>query len=170
MRGTPRLDEQLCFAVYSASRAFTRAYAPLLAELGLTYPQYVAMLVLWEQDDLSVSELGERLALDSGTLTPLLKRLEGAGLVSRTRSAADERVVRIRLTPSGTKLEEKARAIPTELACRAGFAPTKASLDQLGALRDRLKALTRSLDASLEAPEPSSPSTRGERRGASPKR
>src|SRR5215203_2825222 len=107
---TPRLDEQLCFALYAASRAFTRAYAPLLTELGLTYPQYVAMLVLWERDDLSVSERGERLALDSGTLTPLLKRLEEAGIVSRARAAADERVVRIRVTPLGKKLERKARA------------------------------------------------------------
>jgi DNA-binding MarR family transcriptional regulator len=141
-----RLDEQLCFATYAASRAFTRAYAPLLAELGLTYPQYIAMLVLWEKDDLSVSELGERLMLDSGTLTPLLKRLEQAGVVTRHRDTEDERVVRVRLTSAGKKLEEKAHAIPTALACRAGFGTSKAGLRQLGELRQALQNLTRALD------------------------
>ena len=151
---TPRLDEQLCFALYSASRAMTRAYAPVLEGLGLTYPQYVVMLVLWEQDDLSVGELGAPLGLDSGTLTPLLKRLEEAGLVSRTRGAEDERVVRIGLTAAGRKLEQKAREVPAALVCRAGFTPSKASLGELGALRDRLNELTRALDASLDVGEP----------------
>jgi DNA-binding MarR family transcriptional regulator len=157
MHRTPRLDEQLCFALYSASRAVTRAYAPLLEGLGLTYPQYVVMLVLWEQDALSVSELGAQLGLDSGTLTPLLKRLEEGGIVTRTRGTDDARVVRIALTPAGRKLEIKAREIPAQLICRAGFTTKAASLEELGALRDRLKELTRSLDASLEAPEPARP-------------
>ena len=89
------LDNQLCFALYSTSLAMTKVYKPLLDELGLTYPQYLAMLVLWERDGLMVSELGERLFLDSGTLTPLLKRLEGAGLVARIRDVADERRVHV---------------------------------------------------------------------------
>src|SRR5437763_17166451 len=90
------LDNRLCFALYSASLAMTKLYKPLLEELGLTYPQYLAMLVLWERDGLTVSELGERLSLDSGTLTPLLKRLEAAGLVSRVRDTRDERRVHVR--------------------------------------------------------------------------
>ena len=148
MHGTPRLDDQLCFALYSASRAFTRAYQPLLAELGLTYPQYAVMLVLWEKDDLSVSELGERLSLDSGTLTPLLKRLEEAKLVSRTRSEEDERVVRIALTAAGKKLERKAAEIPSALACRMGVEPNREGLKQIAELRDAVKELTRAFDAS----------------------
>lgn len=116
-----RIDDQLCFALYSASRAMTRAYGPLLEPLGLTYPQYITMLVLWEQDDLSVTEIGERLALDSGTLTPLLKRLEQEGFVRRERSEADERVVRVQLTAKGKALHKKALTVPAELACRAGF-------------------------------------------------
>ncbi|MFO0686584.1 MAG: MarR family transcriptional regulator [Sandaracinus sp.] len=149
---TPRLDDQLCFALYSASRAFSRAYAPLLAELGLTYPQYVAMLVLWEQDDLSVSELGARLALDSGTLTPLLKRLEEQGLVRRARDPEDERVLRIRLTPAGEKLSEKAAEVPAALACRVGPDGGVHDLSQIRVLRDAVKQLTRALDASVSSP------------------
>src|SRR6476620_5280999 len=98
-----RLDNQLCFALYSASLAMTKLYKPLLEELGLTYPQYLAMLALWEQDGLMVSELGERLSLDSGTLTPLLKRLEAAGFVSRIRDVQDERRVHIHLTTTGRR-------------------------------------------------------------------
>src|SRR6188768_3304422 len=100
-----QLDNQLCFALYSASLAMTKLYKPLLEELGLTYPQYLAMLVLWERDDLMVSELGERLYLDSGTLTPLLKRLEAAGLIARTRAVQEERRVHISLTAAGRKLK-----------------------------------------------------------------
>ena len=144
-----RLDAQLCFALYSASRAFTRAYGPLLAPLGLTYPQYVVMLVLWEKDDLSVSELGERLALDSGTLTPLLKRLEEAGFVERRRDADDERVVRVRLTRAGQKLEDKASSVQKEMMRRAGFEPTKEGLAKLESLRGALQELTRGLEASV---------------------
>ena len=99
------LDNQLCFALYSASLAMTKLYKPLLDELGLTYPQYLAMLVLWERDGLTVSELGERLSLDSGTLTPLLKRLEAAGLIARIRAVEDERRVHITLTAAGRKLK-----------------------------------------------------------------
>jgi len=106
------LDNQLCFALYSTSLAMTKLYKPLLDELGLTYPQYLAMLVLWERDGLMVSELGERLFLDSGTLTPLLKRLEGAGLIARIRAVEDERRVHISLTAAGRKLKAKAEKIP----------------------------------------------------------
>ena len=101
------LDNQLCFALYSASLAMTKLYKPWLDELGLTYPQYLVMLVLWERDGLAVGELGERLRLDSGTLTPLLKRLEAAGLVSRLRATHDERRVHITLTPAGRKLRAR---------------------------------------------------------------
>jgi MarR family transcriptional regulator, organic hydroperoxide resistance regulator len=107
-----RLDNQLCFALYSVSLAMTKVYKPLLDEVGLTYPQYLAMLALWERDGLTVSELGERLFLDSGTLTPLLKRLEAAGLVSRNRDAEDERRVHVRLTSAGRKLKARAQKIP----------------------------------------------------------
>lgn len=107
------LDNQLCFALYSASLAMTKLYKPLLKELGLTYSQYIAMLVLWERDALMVSELGERLHLDSGTLTPLLKRLESSGLVARIRATDDERRVHIRLTAKGRQLKDKALRIPS---------------------------------------------------------
>lgn len=106
------LDNQLCFALYSTSLAMTKLYKPLLDELGLTYPQYLVMLVLWERDGLMVSELGERLYLDSGTLTPLLKRLAAAGLIARTRDVQDERRVHITLTPSGRDLKTLAARIP----------------------------------------------------------
>ena len=107
-----KLDNQLCFALYSASLAMTKLYKPLLAALGLTYPQYLVMLVLWEQDEVGVSQLGERLYLDSGTLTPLLKRLEGADLLQRTRSQQDERRVLVALTPAGRRLKARALAVP----------------------------------------------------------
>jgi DNA-binding MarR family transcriptional regulator len=106
------LDNQLCFALYRASRAMTAAYAPLLDELGVTYPQYLVMLVLWEHDGERVSQIGERLALDSATLTPLLKRLEAHGLIARKRSAADERVVEVFLTARGKRLERRAAKVP----------------------------------------------------------
>ncbi len=131
-----RLDHQLCFALYSASLAMTKIYKPLLAPLGLTYPQYLVMLVLWEDEGVTVSQLGERLALDSGTLTPLLKRLEAAGLVQRLRDAADERRVLLRLTPAGRALERRAIAVPEAVACAAGC-----DLTELAALTARLKAL-----------------------------
>src|SRR5262245_43156420 len=142
------LDEQLCFALYSASRALTRAYAPLLEPLGLTYPQYLALLVLWERDGLPVKQLGERLALDSGTLTPLLKRLEQQGMVERRRGQHDERIVRIHLTPAGRALRGKARKVPSEIACRAGYdLASERALRDLVRLRDELTALARRADA-----------------------
>jgi DNA-binding MarR family transcriptional regulator len=106
------LDNQLCFALYSASLAMTKVYKPLLDELGLTYPQYLAMLALWEHDGATVSELGQRLRLDSGTLTPLLKRLEAAGLIVRIRAVEDERRVHITLTAAGRRLRGKAEKVP----------------------------------------------------------
>lgn len=111
-----QLSQQLCFAVYAAGHAFNRAYKPILAPLGLTYPQYLVMLVLWQQDDVTVTEIGSRLQLDSGTLTPLLKRLEGSGLVARHRDKTDERQVRIQLTEKGTALRDRARKVPAEIA------------------------------------------------------
>lgn len=112
-----RLANQLCFALYSASLAMGKVYRPLLAELGLTYPQYVVMLALWECDGLSIGELGEQVALDSGTLTPLLKRLQALGLVDRTRSAADERQVLITLTRRGAELQARAGGVHDQVAC-----------------------------------------------------
>lgn len=130
------LDNQLCFALYSASLAMTKLYKPLLAQLGLTYPQYLVMLVLWEQDGLTVSELGERLFLDSGTLTPLLKRLEAAGLLARERDAQDERRVRLTLTPQGRALRGAAEPIP---ACI--LQSTQCALPELMALTAQLQRL-----------------------------
>ena len=114
------LDKQLCFALYSASLAMTKVYKPLLAPLGLTYPQYLVMLALWEHDGQSVSELGNRLALDSGTLTPLLKRLEAQGQLSRERDVEDERRVIVRLTPAGRQLKVQARRVPQEIGRASG--------------------------------------------------
>ncbi len=134
------LDQQLCFALYSTSLAMTRLYKPLLDELGLTYPQYLALLVLWEKDGLTVSELGEKLFLDSGTLTPLLKRMEGAGLVSRLRDVADERRVHVTLTAVGRKLKTRAEKIPGCILSAAQWPlPDLMSLtQQVQALRQRL--------------------------------
>jgi len=137
-----QLDNQLCFAVYSAGHAFNRVYKPLLERLKLTYPQYLAMLVLWEQDNVPVKDIGERLFLDSGTLTPLLKRLEAAGLIKRTRSVEDERQMLIALTAQGQALREKAKAVPQGIlaasACTVG--EMAAMKNDLVALRDRLNA------------------------------
>lgn len=134
------LDKQLCFAMYSASLAMTKMYKPLLADLGLTYPQYLVMLVLWEHDAMAVSEIGERLGLDSGTLTPLLKRLERLDLLGRERDSADERRVRIRLTPNGLALKFRARHIP---ACL--LAASQCSLPELSALTEQIKMLRQQL-------------------------
>jgi DNA-binding MarR family transcriptional regulator len=140
------LDSQLCFALYAASRAVIRAYDPLLAPLGVTYPQYLTLLVLWESDDISVGALGDRLSLDSATLTPLLKRLEQQGLVERRRNPDDERVVLVALTAKGRGLRVRAREIPFELACRAGYDPEDPrALAKLEALRDELADLARRL-------------------------
>jgi DNA-binding MarR family transcriptional regulator len=136
------LDNQLCFALYSASLAMTKLYKPLLDELGLTYPQYLVMLVLWEGDGVMVSELGQRLSLDSGTLTPLLKRLEAAGLVSRMRAAEDERRVHIHLTAAGRKLKARAAKVPgCVLAASQCSIPELLQLtEQIRTLRERLAA------------------------------
>lgn len=135
-----QLDHQLCFALYSASLAMTKLYKPLLDDLGLTYPQYLALLALWEQDGLTVSELGQRLFLDSGTLTPLLKRMEAAGWLSRLRDTADERRVLIRLTPEGRALKTRARRIPGCVlqAAHCNVDEVQALTRQVQALRDRL--------------------------------
>ena len=135
-----RLDNQLCFAVYSTAHAFNRVYKPLLDKLGLTYPQYLVMLVLWERDGVPVKDIGERLFLDSGTLTPLLKRLEAAELIKRTRNTEDERQVLIALTPRGQALKEKARAVPQAIlaASACSIAELSAMKNELVTLRDRL--------------------------------
>jgi DNA-binding MarR family transcriptional regulator len=137
-----RLDNQICFAVYSAAHAFNRVYKPLLDRLGLTYPQYLVMLSLWERDGVPVKDIGERLFLDSGTLTPLLKRLETAGLVKRTRSTEDERQVLIALTPQGQALKEKARTVPQSIlvASDCSVAELVALKNEIVSLRDRLNA------------------------------
>lgn len=115
------LEKQLCFSLYSASHRLVRSYRQLLEPLDLTYPQYLAMLVLWQQSELNVKELGEKLHLDSGTLTPLLKRLENKGLVSRTRSQLDERVVHIHLTEQGKALKTQASHIPVAIFQQSGL-------------------------------------------------
>jgi MarR family transcriptional regulator, organic hydroperoxide resistance regulator len=137
-----RLDNQLCFALYSASLAMTKLYKPLLAGLGLTYPQYLVMLVLWERDGLMVSELGVRLSLDSGTLTPLLKRLEAAGLIARIRALDDERRVHVTLTAAGRKLKTRAAKVPVCMAeaAKCPFAEIVSLTRQVQALRERLIA------------------------------
>jgi len=137
---TPRLEEQLCFAVYLAGHAFNRMYRTVLADLGLTYPQYLVMLVLWERDGLSVKAIGERLMLDSGTLTPLLKRLEASGLIARERSRQDERQVRLLLTQAGEALRRKGACVPDAMGCAIGGDPEDGArlMGQLLALRDSL--------------------------------
>ena len=137
-----RLDDQLCFALYSANNAITRADRAPLHAIGLTYPQYLAMLVLWERDGLTVSELGERLFLDSGTLTPLLKRLESAGLIARIRAVEDERRVHVTLTAAGRKLKAKALKVP---ACALSAA--QCSIPQLVQLTRQLRGLRQRLSA-----------------------
>ncbi|WP_110468715.1 MarR family winged helix-turn-helix transcriptional regulator [Williamsia limnetica] len=141
------LDRQLCFALYSASRATTAAYRPLLDQLGLTYPQYLVLLVLWEDERVTVRRLGERLHLDSGTLSPLLKRLEAIGFVQRQRSVADERSVEVTLTESGRELESQALCIPENLFGASGL-----TVDEIENLRDAVQRLTHVLrDAGTSA-------------------
>jgi DNA-binding MarR family transcriptional regulator len=131
-----KLDHQLCFALYSASLAMTKLYKPLLDALGLTYPQYLAMLVLWEDDAQTVSALGVRLGLDSGTLTPLLKRLEDAGLVLRQRDPADERRVIVQLTGAGRKLQAPAASVP-----RCLLQKVEGDLSEITALTQKIQWL-----------------------------
>ena len=135
-----RLDNQLCFALYSTSLAMTKLYKPLLDRLGLTYPQYLVMLVLWEQDAVTVSHLGDRLFLDSGTLTPLLKRMEAAGWLTRERAREDERRVIVSLTSQGRKLRGEAVTVPQEVSCA-----TQCTLEEVNELRQRLHDLRKRL-------------------------
>ncbi len=138
-----RLENQLCFGLYAAAHAMNRAYRVSLGPLGLTYPQYLVMLALWESDRRSVSELGERLRLDSGTLTPVLKRLEQAGIVNRTRSRSDERQVEISLTERGVALKNEALGVRRDMECRLGM-----SEGEIKRLRADIDAVIASLDAS----------------------
>jgi len=140
-----KLDSMLCFALYAAGHAFTRFYKPRLDALGLTYPQYLVFLVLWESDDLTVKALGDRLFLDSGTITPLLKRLEARGLVRRQRDAVDERQVRILLTEAGRALRAQALAIPLAVGTALG-----GDAEAAAAMRAGLQQLRQRLDAALE--------------------
>ena len=139
------LEHQFCFALYSASHAMTKTYKPLLDALGLTYPQYLVMLVLWQQDGVLVKDIGARLFLDSGTLTPLLKRLEAGGLLARNRDPHDERQVRISLTPAGRALRQQAMAIPEQVLCASGQ-----QLGALGRLRSELATVRDDLFKSLD--------------------
>ncbi|MDW4905262.1 MarR family transcriptional regulator [Streptomyces sp. ADMS] len=142
-----RLDQQICFSLNAASRAFNGVYRVVLKDLGLTYPQYLVMLVLWEHGRLPVKKVGEHLRLDSGTLSPLLKRLETAGLVRRERSARDERSVEVRATEQGMALRERALQVPRRIVAATSF-----DVDEIRALRTRLDELTTALDAAtLEA-------------------
>jgi len=152
------LDQHLCFALYSASRAMTAAYRPVLTEMNLTYPQYLVLLVLWEAADeagpdgearVTVGHLGERLHLDSGTLSPLLKRLEANGFVRRERSRADERLVEVTLTESGLELEERAQCIPGQL-----FSSTGMTEGDAADLREAVQRLADALAVSARDPRP----------------
>ncbi|SFC00610.1 DNA-binding transcriptional regulator, MarR family [Pseudomonas citronellolis] len=138
-----KLDNQLCFALYSTSLQMTKVYKPLLQQLGLTYPQYIAMLVLWEQDGITVGEISARMLTDPGSLTPLLKRLEGEGLITRKRNASDERVVELRLTDKGRELRQQAESIPACILTASGL-----SLEELGRLKNELVDLRGSLQGS----------------------
>jgi MarR family transcriptional regulator, organic hydroperoxide resistance regulator len=139
------LRDQVCFALYAASRALTDVYRPILDEFGLTYPQYLVLLVLWERDPPTVSELGAALRLDSGTLSPLLKRLAAAGLVVRTRSALDERRVEVGLTAEGAALRQRMTDVPLRVACSTGLDET-----ELVALRDTLTRVTETIHRQKE--------------------
>lgn len=138
MEGVPQLDDQLCFALYSTSLAMSKLYRKLLKKLDITYSQYLVLMVLWEQDEQTVSRIGERLLLDSATLTPLLKRMEQAGLVHRVRAANDERQVIISLTEHGSEMRKEAAKFPSQVMCASGCGPQdiatlKKQLDQLRA-------------------------------------
>ncbi|WP_406157996.1 MarR family winged helix-turn-helix transcriptional regulator [Streptomyces canus] len=144
-----RLDQQICFSLNAASRAFGSVYRVILKDLGITYPQYLVMLVLWEHGDLPVKKLGEHLRLDSGTLSPLLKRLEAAGLVRRERSVRDERSVEVRLTEEGVALRERAVQVPRRIVSATSF-----DVDEIRDLRARLDQLTSALDAAVHVELP----------------
>ena len=137
------LEQQLCFSVYSAAHAFTAAYKPLLEPFGLTYPQYLVLLALWQKDGVSVKEIGSRLHLDSGTLTPLLKRLQASGYVRRGRDPADERQLRVELTEEGQQLRWKVVEVRKSLVCSLGTteAPIQALREQVDAMTQALRAM-----------------------------
>lgn len=137
-----KLDNQLCFALYSTSLQMTKVYKPMLQELGLTYPQYIAMLVLWEGDGITVGEISARMLTDPGSLTPLLKRLEAEGLITRTRSQADERVVELHLTDKGRALRRPAEAIPACILASSGL-----TLEGIQRLQSELVELREHLQA-----------------------
>ncbi|MBW9062909.1 MarR family transcriptional regulator [Rhizobium herbae] len=137
---TVKLDDFLCFAIYSANHALNRVYKPLLDEIGLTYTQYIAMVTLWEQDDRTVGSLGEKLFLESSTLTPVLKRLEGLGLIARTRDKTDERQVRVQLTAAGRALQARAKTIPPCILEASGL-----EVEELARLKKEIAALRSSL-------------------------
>lgn len=139
------LENQVCFSLYSAANAMVRAYRPMLDKLDLTYPQYLVMLVLWQEQGISVKTLGDKLFLDSGTLTPLLKRLESKGLVSRGRSELDERVRVLSLTPAGQALKQEASEVPHLMRCKIG-----AEIDDLKALKAMCDKALKQLHASIE--------------------
>ncbi|AYM80393.1 MULTISPECIES: MarR family winged helix-turn-helix transcriptional regulator [Agrobacterium] len=140
MESLLRLDQQICFALYGAAHAFTRAYKPLLDPIGLTYPQYLVMMALWEKETSTVKALGEMLGLDSGTLSPLLKRLEHAGLITRKRGTVDERQVLVALTPKGANLKKEGVKIMAAIGSATGC-----GLEELVQIRDRVNALKDSL-------------------------
>jgi len=140
-----RLDAQLCFPLYAASNLLTRRYGPLLKKIGLTYPQYLVMLVLWERAPCLVTELGRALYLDTGTLTPLLKRLQQAGLIERRRETSDERKVMITLSEQGAALREKAAAVPDAIACLLPY-----DAEQAVRMRDELRELVGVLASKIE--------------------
>ncbi|KUJ67275.1 MarR family transcriptional regulator [Streptomyces albus subsp. albus] len=150
-----RLDLQICFALHAASRAFGGVYRQVLRETRLTYPQYLALLVLWEHGEMPVKRLGEYLRLDSGTLSPLLKRMEAAGLVQRERSPHDERSVTVRLTAEGSALKADAQAIPRKVIAASGLDPR-----ELADLRTRLHHLTQALDTALDSLPDTDPTPR----------
>ena len=141
----PLLDEQLCFAIYSTSLAMSKVYRPLLTKLGVTYPQYLVLMALWNQDQVTVSEIGNCVFLDSATLTPLLKRMETAGLVQRVRSARDERQVIVSLTPAGRAMQKEAGKIMSSVLCAA-----QCSKEEALALKDQLVTLRNNLEKSIQ--------------------
>ncbi|MBD0382684.1 MarR family winged helix-turn-helix transcriptional regulator [Paenibacillus sedimenti] len=137
-----KLENQLCFSLYASSRAITRMYRPFLEELGITYPQYLVLLVLWDHKESTVKELSEKLDLDSGTLTPMLKRMEAQQLIQRQRSTEDERIVIIRITDAGLALYEKAMCIPQALLATSGL-----SLEEIHKFNEQLKRIINSVNA-----------------------
>jgi len=152
------LENQLCFALYAASKAMTQAYRPFLEPLGITYPQYLVFLVLWEEDNISLKRLGERLLLDSGTLTPLIKRLEKEGFVSRQRAKDDERELRLQLTQKGQDLKNAALSVPQGMMCMNEI--PVADLERLrGELKALLQQLLRGMNQKKKSQRRSSPET-----------